>query len=313
MSATLNTPVLFLIFNRPETTERVFQEIRNARPARLYVAADGPREQVPGESARVQAARAVLGKVDWPCEVQTLFRDRNLGCKAAVSSGITWFFDREPEGIILEDDCLPSKSFFGYCRELLARYRNETRVMMIGGTNYVADAVHLPASYCFSRYFSIWGWASWRRVWKQYDIEMKDWPRRKKEQELRRFYEQGFMRRHMAQLFDLAYEGRVDTWDAQFAYSCLFHGGLSAVPGVNLISNIGAIGTHTAANVKNVFLPTAEMDAATLVHPGEISPDRRHDTVFFERLFRKSAYETARDIARKVRDAFIHRDDATRR
>ena len=118
----LNTAVLFLVFNRLDTSKQVFQAISQAKPPRLYVAADGARVSKEGESEKVQAVRDyIMQNIDWKCEVKTLFRDENLGCKYAVSGAITWFFQNEEQGIILEDDCLPNQSFFWFCEELLER------------------------------------------------------------------------------------------------------------------------------------------------------------------------------------------------
>src|SRR5688572_20529443 len=172
--APLNTPVLFLIFNRPAVTKQVFEAIREMRPTRLYIAADGPRPAIPNELDNCRKAREAALAVDWECQVKTLFRDKNLGCGRGPSTAITWFFEHETEGIILEDDCMPSPSFFSYCAELLARYRDDTRIMHIAGTNLEKpqqrDQEH---SYHFSNFTYCWGWATWRRAWKFHDFDMK--------------------------------------------------------------------------------------------------------------------------------------------
>lgn len=172
----MHSAVLFLVFNRPDTTRQVLDSIRQARPPRLYVAADGAREDRPGERERCERVRGIATDVDWPCEVHTLFRARNLGCKTAVSGGISWFFEQEEEGIILEDDVLPDQSFFVFCEELLERYRHEAKVTMISGDYFHGNNHQPTASYFFSRYTHIWGWASWRRAWQHYDREMAQWP-----------------------------------------------------------------------------------------------------------------------------------------
>ena len=167
------SPILFLIFNRPETTKKVFSAIKEVQPPRLYIAADGPRSEQPDEADHCELARTIATKVDWDCEVKTLFRDQNLGIRIAVSQAIDWFFEQEPEGIILEDDCLPDQSFFWFCKELLEKYRNDTRIMHIGGTNFQFGKNRTNYSYYFSRYAHIWGWASWRRAWEYYDEKLK--------------------------------------------------------------------------------------------------------------------------------------------
>src|SRR5690349_2048344 len=138
----MKSAILFLVFNRPETTARVFEAIRAAQPPRLYVAADGPRASRIGESERCDLTRRIASAVDWPCDITTLFRAANLGCKNAVSSAISWFFEHEEEGVILEDDCLPDPSFFRYCDELLAHYRDDTRIGLISGNNFQFGKTH---------------------------------------------------------------------------------------------------------------------------------------------------------------------------
>jgi len=171
---TLTSPVLFLIFNRPETTQQVFSAIRKAKPPRLYVAADGPRSDYPNEDEKCEHSRKIATNVDWDCEVKTLFRDQNLGCRLAVSQAISWFFENEPEGIILEDDCLPSQSFFWFCQELLEDFRNDKQVGAICGF-YSNELDYKPsASYFFSRYMRVWGWAGWRRTFEEYDSHLKN-------------------------------------------------------------------------------------------------------------------------------------------
>ena len=281
----LTTPILLLVFNRPETTKRVLAEVRKAKPTHLYVAADGPRQNVARENERCEAARAAATAIDWPCEVQTLFREKNLGCRSAVNSGLDWFFSKEEEGIILEDDCLPDPSFFRFAGELLARYRADDRVAMISGTNYLLDKLQIDSSYCFSRYFSVWGWSSWRRVWETHDKSMKQWQAVRSTNWLGRLYRQGFMQRHMKKTFDLASSGAIDTWDIQFAFSCLLGGRVAVVPRVNLISNIGFTGTHTSGDRRNNDLPRFSLSDEPMSHPSAVQPDPRYDDVFFRREF----------------------------
>ena len=183
--APLQTAVLFLVFNRPDTTAQVFEAIRQAKPPRLYVAADGPREGREGEVERVDKVREISMAVDWPCEVKTLFREKNLGCKYAVSSAITWFFEQEEQGIILEDDCLPSQSFFWFCEELLNEYMYDQRIWQICGFSPLVNKI--KESYYLSKYSPIWGWASWRRAWSAYDAEISSWPIVKNSEILRAF------------------------------------------------------------------------------------------------------------------------------
>lgn len=243
----LNTAVLFLVFNRLETTKQVFQAIRQAKPPRLYVAADGVRANKEGELEKVQAVRDYIMKnIDWECQVKTLFREQNLGCKYAVSGAITWFFEKEEQGIILEDDCLPSQSFFWYCQELLAKYRNDKSVYLVSGDSRGPDSFRMREDYGFCKYPMIWGWASWSRAWENYDTELQDWPKQKeilplsisRNKQTVIFWETTFNR---------IYNKEIDTWDYQFSYLVLKENGKCIVPKINLITNIGfgKDATHT--------------------------------------------------------------------
>lgn len=172
----MRSAVLFLVFNRPDTTRKVFEAIRAAKPQRLYVAADGPRMGSACEAGCCAEVRRIVTDVDWLCDVKFLFREQNLGCKMGPYSGISWFFEHEEEGIIIEDDILPLPSFFPYCDELLERYRDDERVGLISGSNIIYKHYRIQDSYFFSQYSLIWGWASWRRAWQTYDIHMHQWP-----------------------------------------------------------------------------------------------------------------------------------------
>ena len=243
----LQTPVAFIIFNRPDTTERVFAEIAKARPPKLLVVADGPRANRPGEAEKCVATRDIIKRVDWDCEVLTNFSDTNLGCKRRVSSGIDWVFEQVAEAIILEDDCLPHPTFFRFCEELLERYRDDEHVAMISGDNFQSGQRRGDASYYFSRYTHIWGWASWRRAWQHYDVAISAWPQFRDEAYLEGFLRTPAERRYWAKVFQAVYEGRIDTWDYQWGFTAWQEGMLSIMPNGNLSSNIGfgSEATHT--------------------------------------------------------------------
>lgn len=297
----LKTPVAFLVFNRPETTEQVFAVIRQAQPETLLVIADGPRNDRQGEEAVCARVRTVVEQVDWPCTVLKHYSEVNLGCKGRISSGLDWVFSQVEEAIILEDDCLPEPSFFPFCEALLQRYRCDERVMMIGGTNYLQDRLQVAESYVFSRYFSIWGWATWRRAWKCYDLSMRAWPGFKSDQQLHGFYTDGYMRRFLTAAFDNAYNGRIDTWDMQWFFSCLFNNGLCIIPGRNMISNIGTVGAHAGGYSANNFFPVFPCDAENLVHPTYVSPNQLYDRRFFREQFRAHPASLARDLMRGMK------------
>jgi hypothetical protein len=251
----LSTPVLFLIFNRLDTVKRVFREIRAQQPSALYIAADGPRPQK-GEAERAACSEVrawVVSQIDWDCGVHTLFREENLGCGVAVSGAITWFFENVEEGIILEDDCLADPSFFSFCEEMLTRYRDCPQVMHISGNNNQDDMGDYPYSYYFSVYSHIWGWAAWRRSWQGFDLKMEEWdairqdPDRVKEL-MFGVYTEG-SRRYRRMQFDLIRRGEINSWAYPYLFSLWRQKGLTIIPAVNLVENIGVGGdaTHTTA------------------------------------------------------------------
>ncbi|MDR1162513.1 MAG: glycosyltransferase family 2 protein [Candidatus Accumulibacter sp.] len=243
----LKTPVAFFIFNRPETTARVFAEIARAKPSRLFVVADGPRTDRPGEAERCAEARAVVEKLDWECEVSTNYSESNLGCKERVSSGIDWVFEHAPEAIILEDDCLPHPSFFRFCDEMLECYRDDARVGMINGCNFQFGRAHVDASYHFSRCVHVWGWATWRRAWRFYDKNATAWPLLRQNDRLAHVFPRVSDYRHWKKIFDRVHRGEIDTWDYQWNLSLWSQSLLCVAPDVNLVSNIGfgKDATHT--------------------------------------------------------------------
>lgn len=271
-------PVLMIVFNRPEKTRQAFEQVRKARPAQLFLAADGPRPDRPEDVARCEQTRAIVTAVDWPCTVETLFRDRNLGCKRGVEEGITWFFSQVAAGIILEDDCVPAPSFFPYCAELLERYRDAEDVMMVSGTNILGQWKPERQSYHFSYNYNIWGWATWRRAWARYDPAMSKWADPAVKDSIRRILGNQQFRRSRAQ-FDSVYEGRVDTWDWAWNLAMLAHGGVAALPARNLVTNIGF--DHEATHTKNEWsqragLATHEL-TFPLTPPPTRAPDREYD------------------------------------
>lgn len=265
----LNTAVLFLVFNRLDTTKQVLEAIREAKPPRLYIAADGARSSHEGEDKKVQAVRDyIMSKIDWECEVNTLFREQNLGCKIAVSGAIDWFFENEEMGIILEDDCLPSQSFFWYCEELLNKYKDSEDIYLISGDGRATKKFPLEEDYAFIKYATIWGWASWKSKWEKYDVEMKTWPYNSKPL-IKRISNIKGTQRYWFNSFSAVYDNKIDTWDYQFSYLLLSDNAKCIVPKYNLIKNIGfgEDATHTYdINSTNANQETFEITFA-LRHP----------------------------------------------
>ncbi len=243
--------VLLVVFNRPDFTARSLERIVAAGPERLYVAADGPRPNHPEDVEACAETRAAVARLGGSCEVNTLFRDVNLGCRVGVSTAIDWFFAHEEEGIILEDDCLPSTAFFPYCRELLDRYREDDRVMVVSGNNFQQGRLVTPYSYYFSRYNHCWGWATWRRAWSRYDRDMALWPEFRALGGLAAWSDgsRGF-EEYWARIFDRAAAGEIDSWAYRWTLTCWAYSGLTCLPSVNLVKNVGfdSRGTHTRSD-----------------------------------------------------------------
>lgn len=275
----LKTPVIFMVFNRPELTREVFEQIRRFRPPKLLIVADGPRAHVATDADRCARTREILAdkNIDWPCEVLREYADRNMGCKNRVASGLTWAFSKVDEAIVLEDDCLPNESFFQFTQELLQRYRHDTRVMAISGVRFDGSP---PArdSYWFSKYVNIWGWASWSRAWKHYDVEMKLWPRFRKEGQLVNVTGSRRAAAYWTRIFDKTHAGQVDTWDHQWNFAILSQGGLCIQPNENLVTNVGfgPEATHTKKASRYANLANREL-RFPLSHPPFVLADARGD------------------------------------
>jgi len=284
----LATPVAFIIFNRPDTTERVFAEIAKAKPPKLLVVGDGPRANRQGEAEKVAATRAIIQRVDWECEVLTNFSDVNLGCKKRVSSGIDWVFELVEDAIILEDDCLPDTTFFRYCQEMLERYRQDQRIGMISGDNFQFGRRYGDNSYYFSKYVHIWGWATWRDRWVgSYDVTIDKWPTIRDEGRLVDMVGDAREARYWGKIFERVHSGLIDTWDYQWVFANWVEGRISIMPSRNLISNIGfgASATHTTGTSDVADLPVFGMEFP-LTHPVGTFQNIRADRINYDICFR---------------------------
>lgn len=286
----LHTPVVFVVFRRPELTARVMERIREARPERLWVIADGARANRPNEARQVAAVRRLIDeRIDWPCDVRRVYADHNLGCAQRVSSGLDAVFAVEEEAIILEDDCLPDPTFFRFCTELLAYYRNEPRIAVIAGDNFQRGAHVTADSYYFSRYPHCWGWATWRRAWRLYDHAMTAWPTFGSTPEFRESLSSAAEERYWRHAFDRTKNGDIDTWDNRWTLACWCHQRLTILPAVNLVSNIGfgLQATHTKSNHPAANLPAKAM-TFPLRHPITIQGHAEADASTAQLLFRRS-------------------------
>jgi hypothetical protein len=276
----LDTPILFLTFNRFDTTKIVFDKIREQQPSKLYIASDGPRLNKPVEIEIVQQIRKyIIDQIDWECDVKTLFRESNLGCKNAVSGAISWFFENEEMGVILEDDCLPSKSFFPFCEELLIKYKDDDRIWHIDGTT---SQLGVPGtSYQFSKYCLIWGWATWKRAWQNYDPAMKTFPEFESKKVINSIWHKPEVRRYWLKNFKAVYNGLIDTWDYQWMYAVWTHNAMSIRPNVNLIKNIGfdINATHTITTSDLIKGMKNEEMIFPLNHPEFSLPNEEMDDI----------------------------------
>lgn len=297
-------PVLVLAFNRPDTTSKVIDSLREIAPAQVFLAVDGLRPGRKDDKERVQAVRELAGLIDWKCQVHTLFRERNLGCKVAVSEAITWFLENVDAGIILEDDCVAHPSFFPYVAELLERYRDDERVFMISGDNFQFGRRGTGDSYYFSIYTHIWGWATWRRAWRLYDHKMSRWPQLREQGWLLDVLKDRVAADYWTRIFDDTFAERNTSWAYRWTFSSWVNNALTVLPCVNLVSNIGFgdVATHTRNRTNRLAaLPVDEM-RLPLRHPGHVIRDARADSFTQRTVFASGPWwkRMAKKILRRI-------------
>jgi hypothetical protein len=282
-----SVPVLLLCWRRPSTTAQVLEQICQYRPSYLFVACDGPNPDNPREIENVAATRALIeNAVDWPCSIERLYSDTNQGCRLGVTRAISWFFQKVEEGIILEDDCVPSPYFFPYCQALLEQYREDVRIWQICGYNRFGAAVSQPQySYFFSRYGPVWGWASWRRAWVQHNDDI-NWPYHfRDDQSASVFYSYPPERIAKLLIAERLHRRELDTWDYQWGFTKTANNALSIVPAVNLIHNIGFGEGATHTSHPQSVLP---VDQRKLNFPLRHPPFVVADTAFDQRYTRSA-------------------------
>lgn len=303
----LKTPIVLIIFNRPECVRRVLDTISLEKPSQLFIVADGPREGNHSDVEKCAAARKVVTdwEIDWECDIKTKFSDINLGCAKGPASGIDWAFESVEEVIILEDDCIPNRSFFQFCESMLERYRHDDRIMNISGSTNRTDSIDTPYSYCYSNFPSIWGWATWKRAWSRFDIAVKAWPELKKTSWIEEKLKFDFLSNYFRDEFDLAYEKEGDTgvWDHQWNFSIWSNNGICIFPKHNLVSNIGfgPDGTHTFR--EDDFLaskPTVELDFP-LNHPPEVVIDEQRDDLYVDEVYKRQLVKPKRSFTQRVK------------
>jgi hypothetical protein len=263
-----------LVFNRPNVTQRVFEVVRSCKPSQLYLIADGPRQHIEGEGQSCAEVRAIIENINWPCTVRKNYADKNLGCKLRVSSGLDWVFSEVEEAIILEDDCLPDMSFFRFCEDMLARYRNDDRIGHISGDNFQFEKQRTASSYYFSHHSHVWGWATWRRAWKDYDLSMSRWPLIRNGGWLNDLLMDRRIVSYWENIYNLVYEDKIPSWAYRWNFCNLINGRLSIIPHVNLVTNIGFgdLATNTKRADKTSDIRSCPIEFP-LVHPEFIIRD----------------------------------------
>ena len=298
------TPILFIVFNRPEITKIVFDEIRKQKPKFLFIAADGPRKDNLQDIEKCKLTRdVVVQNIDWDCEVKTLFRDNNLGCGLAVSAAITWFFNNVDQGIILEDDCLPHRSFFGYCEVLLTKYKDYEQIFSISGNNFQGGKKRGDGSYFFSNYSHNWGWATWGRAWKHYDHQLTNLESFKANNKIDQIDSRLVFKRFWLNKFEEVRKGAYfHIWDYQWMFAIWNAGGLTVLPNVNLISNIGfgAEATHTFQK-ESIYSNMLTNDIGSIIHPTNIIVDQKADRYASTKVFNITTTFSKNKIKRKIK------------
>lgn len=283
----LVVPVVFNFFNRIDTALSVFESIRKAKPQKLYLVSDGPRRNREGEQNKVEQIRSEIeSRIDWPCQVRKNYAQENMGCGQRIVSGYNWVFEQEEMAILLEDDTLPLQSFYPYAQELLQRYKDDERIMLIAGNNLYQD-YEIKESYAFSRFPSTWGWATWARAWKCYDGTMVTWEKIKNRQAVEQYYGSKLGKLYK-EVIEWGYTGKIDTWDWQWEASRLWNYGIGIAPKCNMISNIGfeaEEATHTAG--KCIYNFQTEEMLFPLIHPETVLPDVELDKGYLNNIVEK--------------------------
>lgn len=275
-----NIPILLIIFKRYDSLVAQIDILRAIRPANLYVFADGPRTDE--EAADCIRARSALKGIDWHCEIRTKFMDTNLGCGKGPATAINWFFENEPEGIILEDDLLPHTDFFRFCSELLERFRDDIRIMEISGSNRLGQWGDGTQSYCYSQWGSECGWATWRRAWRHFDYTVRAWADPRTRGVIRDIYRSPLRIAFFSRILEQTYRHHdlVTWWDYQWGLAKNLNQGLSVVPTVNLVRNVGCDQhSNHDRDASHRFVVHNDLKGMDfpLRHPSSVNPDHAFD------------------------------------
>jgi hypothetical protein len=297
----LKTPVVFIVFNRPDTTLKVFEQIRRIKPEKLFVIADGPRLNKSGEIQKCKETRDIIDNVDWPCELFKNYSDFNLGCGKRVSTGIDWVFEFVEKAIIIEDDCLPNLDFFNYCEELLDKFEYNHNIFSICGSNFLKGNIINQSSYYFSSHFHVWGWATWKRAWKFFDYESINLSFDIVNEKLKQKFLTKSETRFYKKMFSEMKDKQIDTWDYQWFFTHIYYDGLTIIPNKNLVSNIGSEGTHFSQNNYNPRINLPLFPILPIVHPKQITLDKNADHLLYILNFKNTKVNIIKQKLYKIK------------
>jgi len=298
----MKTPILFIIFNRPNLTQRVFDVIRTIKPENLYIAADGPREKNSKDIDLCSKTRDIVSNIDWDCNIKTNFRDRNLGCRESIVQGIDWLFEEEEMGIILEDDCLPSKTFFTFCETLLEKYLYDEKIMQINGNFRLHNIKNFKESYYFSKLNATWGWATWKRAWLHFDHNMTDYKINKKNGMLKNYYEHEEIYNWMKMYFEEAIQPNCNIWSTRWAYAIAKNDGLNITPTQNLVENIGLFDNPTskASDTYKIYEDFKPQEIKKVTFLKEIIYDKENDGLEYEHIIKVSDFKLNQSLMTRI-------------
>ncbi len=280
-----DTPILFLIYNRPELTRKTFAKIKEIRPRHLFIAAEGANKEKKEDLEKCKETRKIVEDINWPCKIERRFLKDNLGCTLGISSAITWFFSKVDKGIILEDDCLPNTSLFYFCQKLLKKYEKNKNVMMISGTNLLGEWKSDKQDYHFSRQITIWGWATWRRAWKKYSNDLSELKNRNKIEEIKKLIGNEQYYKYIMKKTQDTLNGKIDSWGYRWIMSCYINLGKTITPSKNLVSNIGF--SSSAMHTKNPFSWMANIKSHQIKFPLREQKNEEVDSEFYNKIIKK--------------------------
>ena len=297
----MNTPILLIIFNRPQKIESLIDSLRIIKPTKIFIAADGPRKNKDGERELCSKTRDMISLIDWPCEIHKNFQETNLGCKYGPITAIDWFFENVDSGIILEDDCIPNFDFYNYCRELLAKYEDTPQVMHISGNNFQDDKLRgdTNSSYYFSKYTHSWGWATWRRAWSLFHKAVADFDSFNKENKISKVPIGRPAQKYWIKNFIQTING-TDSWDSLWLYTVWYNSALAILPQKNLVNNIGFGNDATHTKTKSIKTNTSTHNLSKIIHADKIFKDEIADKYTFQKLFRVSITSKILSRVKKV-------------